>query len=126
MAGPTVLIADDEPVLRQLLIRILERRGCRVLEAEDGAAAQRRLAEAPGAVDVAIVDVTMPPGCVETVEALLRQRPDLGVVLTSGIAPTPEVRALLERCGGAFVGKPFAPAELLRAVKEVGSGARSR
>lgn len=126
MGGLTVLIADDESVLRQLLIRILERRGYRVLEAEDGAVAERCLAEAPDAIDVAIVDVTMPPGCVETVEALLRQRPDLGVILTSGIAPAPEVKALLERCGGAFVGKPFAPAELLRAVEEVGGGARSR
>jgi hypothetical protein len=36
------------------------------------------------------------------------------------------VRAFLERCGGRFVAKPFAPAELLRAVDDALAGAPSR
>ena len=70
-----------------------------MLEAADGDAARRSFAEDPQAVGAAILDVTMPPA---------------GAV--------PVVDALLERCRGRFVRKPFAPYDLLAALREVAPG----
>src|SRR5687768_14336648 len=56
----TVLVVDDEPVVRRLAYRILNAAGYRVLEASDGAEGLEVLRQAPGRIDLVIIDALMP------------------------------------------------------------------
>jgi DNA-binding response OmpR family regulator len=127
---PTVLVVDDEEILLRLMTRILERVGCTVACARDGAEARRLFDADPERFEVAILDVSVPPeGGLSVLRALRARRPGLAAILTSGTGPDAEVRDFLRGGGGIFVGKPFAPAELSRALAEVrlrkGSGISS-
>jgi len=119
-AGWGVLVADDEPLLRRLIDRVLRGRGFEVTAVGDGDAAVECVT-APGAerLAVAVVDVGMPPrGGVAALEAILARRPDLGVIVISGVSPDRALRESLRAWGGLFLAKPFAPDELARAVEE--------
>ena len=119
VAGPsaqhTVLVVEDEESVRALAARMLERLGCRVLQAPNGAAAISLVGTRLDEVDVLLTDVVMPgmrgP---ELAEALRMVRPDLPVVFMSGYASgdvggaVPAVTPLL--------GKPFTLEELERAL----------
>lgn len=118
-ARPAVLIADDESILRRLMRRVLESCGLAVQEAADGDEAIDVL-RASGAIDVVVLDLLMPPhGGLLTLQRVLALRPDVGVVLTSGLPPEPEVGALLRAHRGLFLQKPFAPEALKRAVSSL-------
>ncbi|GEM_PF-1795083 len=118
--GRGILVADDEPLLRRLIDRVLRERGFEVTAVGDGKAAVECIT-APGGerLAVAVVDVGMPPhGGAVALEAMLAKRPDLGVIVISGVSPNPALRELLTRWGGVFLSKPFAPDELVRAVND--------
>ena len=106
----TVLIVDDEQVIRHVLRRFLEKRGHLVVEAEDGVDALEKFAE--GEVDLAIVDLMMPRmDGFELLRLLPTRFPDTGIIVISGVAKE------LERASGEFdvlaaLGKPFELAEL--------------
>lgn len=120
-AGPTVLVADDEPLLRGLMQRILAAHGCRVLAAADGDEALAAVASEPHGVDVVVLDLVMPhDGGAATLQRIVALQPDIGIVLTSGLPPDPSAAALLRRPRAVFLQKPFAPEALRRAVAELG------
>jgi two-component system response regulator AtoC len=115
-----VLVADDEPLLRRLIDRVLRGRGYEVTAVGDGDAAIECVT-APGGekLAVAVVDVGMPPhGGAAALERILAERPDLGVIVISGVSPDLALRELLRTWGGVFLAKPFAPDELVRAVDD--------
>ena len=119
MPGPAVLIADDEPLLRRLMKRVLEASGLRVEAVGDGDEALAALAAAPDEIAVVVLDLSMPPyGGLETMQRLLEIRPDVGVVITSGLPPEAAMDALLARHRAIFLQKPFAPEALRRAVHD--------
>jgi DNA-binding NtrC family response regulator len=116
-AAPSVLVVDDEEILLTLLRRLLERAGWRVACARDGDEALRLLSAEPARFDVAILDVGVPPrGALAVLQALRAVRPDLAAVLTSGTGPDARVREALRDGRSAFVGKPFSPDDLDRAL----------
>jgi signal transduction histidine kinase len=114
-AGTTVLVVDDEPHVRAVARRVLERCGYRVLLAEHG---EEALAIAAGAeISVALVDATMPGlSGAETLRRLRALRPALPLVLTSGHAED-EVRQAATDAGAGFLPKPFAPDDLRGAIE---------
>jgi DNA-binding NtrC family response regulator len=115
-----VLVADDEPLLRRLIDRVLRDRGFEVTTVADGDAAVECVA-APGGerFAVAVVDVGMPPhGGALALKAMLDRKPDLGVIVISGVSPDPALRELLTTWSAVFLPKPFAPDELVRAVDD--------
>lgn len=115
----TVLVGDDEPLLRKLTARILAPQGFEVLTAADGDEAVRAVDERPD-VDVVLLDANMPPaGAGEALRAIRRRRPGVGVVLTSGTSLAPELERELAEGDGIFLRKPFAPAALVRALEDV-------
>ena len=115
-----VLVADDEPLLRRLIDRVLRERGFEVTTVGDGDAAVERIAAPDGdRFAVVVVDVGMPPrGGAPALEAMLARNPDLGVIVISGVSPDPALRESLTAWGAVFLAKPFAPEELIRAVDE--------
>src|SRR5262249_42721734 len=58
--GETVLVADDEPGVRELARTVLDRQGYRVLVAADGAEAVEVFRHEPGQVDLVVLDASMP------------------------------------------------------------------
>jgi PAS domain S-box-containing protein len=122
--GETVLVVDDEAVVRAMMGRALEQAGYAVLHAESGAAALA-LAEAhPGAIDVLVSDLVMPSiSGRELAHRLGERRPGLRVLYVSGF-PGEEVerRGLLES-GRPFLAKPFTPETLVERVREVAEAA---
>jgi len=56
----TILIVEDEEMVRTLARRVLERQGYRVLEASDGESAQLACSRHPGCIDLLLTDVVMP------------------------------------------------------------------
>lgn len=116
-AGPTVLLVEDEVPVRKVASRVLSRSGYRVLEAETGGKALE-LAEHHGdTIDVVVSDVVMPEMDGATlVDRLRERRPGLAVVLMSGYSEK-ELGAEARRKATVFLEKPFAPEELIQAIR---------
>ena len=116
----TVLIVEDEAMVRQLARRILERFGYSVLDA-DGAGAALRLAMGhEGPIHLLLTDVVMPKvGGLELAERLQDLRPETRVLFMSGYTDDAMGRRGLFDPRVPFLQKPFTPDGLGRKVREV-------
>ena len=115
-----VLVVDDEPSLREALLRFLQRRNIHAEGVADGWEAIRLLEQRD--FDVIISDVRMPGmSGREFLERLRRDRPELlgRLVFSTGDAFTSETATLLKESGVPTVAKPFDFAVLERVVREV-------
>ena len=122
--GPeTVLVVEDEKMVRGLACRILERIGYRVLEAADADEALEALAKHPGDIDLLLTDVVMPrvsgPELARIVHAT---RPELPVLYMSGYTDDAVGREGVLDPSVPFLQKPFTPDGLARKVREVLAG----
>ncbi len=116
-SGVRVLLVEDEPAVRTVFARGLERQGMLVVTAEDAMAALALLRE-EWPIDVLVSDVMMPGiDGVELATEAGRLRPGLGIVLMSGYAELPRHReAAAQKM--RFLAKPFALADLVAAIHE--------
>jgi two-component system, response regulator PdtaR len=114
--NPTVLVVEDEVLIRMLATDSLEQSGYTVLEAGDAAEALEILAE-HDEVDVLFTDVNMPgPMDGLTLAGLMQdRRPGLGLVITSGRGtPDPERLPM----SSIYLAKPYLPRQLAAAVEK--------
>ena len=113
----TVLVVDDEEVLRRVGKRTLERQGHRVLVAADGPEALEQMARHGDAIAWVLLDLTLPGmGGAEVLRALRAQKPGLPVVLVSG-GERPDVsEGFLEQDLESFLRKPYSAADLKACV----------
>ena len=113
-ARPTVLVVEDEILIRMMVCESLRQAGCDVVECASADEALTVLADSDGP-DVLVTDVKM-PGAVDGLELAARvreRRPGLKVVVTSGHAPSQNSRGVAD----AFLAKPFALDELVGKVR---------
>jgi len=111
-AEGTVLVVDDDAMVRSVARRLLESFGLTVLVAEGGPQAIARIGAAPDAVDAVLLDMTMPEMSGADVFVRLREiRPDLPVVLMSGYHED-ELSSEVGAGISGFIQKPFTPADL--------------
>ena len=108
-----VLVAEDDPHVRSLVIRVLTSAGYQVEARADGAEAWELWAKDPSRFDLVLADVLMPRmGGIELCEKLLERAPGTRIVLTSGFVAesdrVPEAVRLLQ--------KPYLPDDLLHEV----------
>jgi two-component system cell cycle sensor histidine kinase/response regulator CckA len=109
----TVLVVDDESMVRTLVRRMLEPGVYTVVEAEDGESALRLIERGQPAIDVVLTDLVMPGiDGFDIITVLGRHRPDLPVVCMSGFASTSASQLSVP-----FIPKPFA-LEVLRETLE--------
>jgi DNA-binding response OmpR family regulator len=114
----TVLVVDDEPMVRDVVSRYLERDGHRVVTAEDGEAARGLIErEAPSLV---LLDVML-PGRTDGLELCrwIRSTSDLPVILVTARVEETDRIVGLELGADDYVTKPFSPRELATRVKTV-------
>jgi two-component system cell cycle sensor histidine kinase/response regulator CckA len=122
----TILLAEDEDVIRALVREILEGRGYLVLEAAHPVAALAIAREHEGALDLLVTDVVMPGMSGRALaEQLESERPELLVLYTSGYT-NGRISAEGGSGGGAnFIQKPFSAEQLATKVREILDGVRA-
>lgn len=119
----TILIAEDDPQVREITAKLLAGFGYSVIEAGDGDEALEKIAEVQGAVDLLILDVLMPKkGGREVALAVCSQFPEIKVLYNSGYPLDLLVKKNILAENVAFFTKPIAPRELLVKVREVLEG----
>jgi two-component system response regulator ResD len=113
----TVLVVDDEPIVREVVVRYLEREGFRTLEAGDGDTA-RELVErhSPGLV---VLDVMLPGTDGLALCRWIRARSDLPVIMLTARGEEADRIVGLELGADDYVTKPFSPRELAARVRTV-------
>jgi PAS domain S-box-containing protein len=116
----TILIVEDEDMVRTLASRGLREHGYTVLEARHGAEALRELERRPTGIDLVISDVVMPEmGGRELGRRLTAIRPALQILFMSGYTGEDVIQRGLLDPGAPFQQKPFAPESLARKVREM-------
>ena len=112
-----ILIVDDEHAFRSTLIKRLNRRGIKALEAACGEDALRMLKRET--VSVVVLDVKMPGmDGLETLSHIKRDHPDVAVVLLTGHADRAAAQRAMVDGAFDFILKPIAIHELLWAIEE--------
>jgi PAS domain S-box-containing protein len=116
----TVLLVEDEDVLRPLFRRMLQDKGYQVLEARNGSDALQIASSHAGPIHLLLTDVVLPQmNGREVAERLTALRPGLRVLFMSGYASEKVFRHGVVEEGTAFLQKPFREETLARKVREV-------
>jgi two-component system cell cycle sensor histidine kinase/response regulator CckA len=116
----TVIAAEDDSQVRELIKEVLEGFGYKVMEAADGEDALRVFNENKDRVQLLVLDVVMPKkNGKEVYDEIRKVRPDIKAIFTSGYnADIIHQKGILEE-GLDFISKPISPEELLRKVREI-------
>ncbi len=113
----TVLVVDDEPIVREVVVRYLEREGYRTLEAGDGDAARDALART--SPDLVVLDVMLPGTDGLELCRWIRSTSALPVIMLTARGEEADRIVGLELGADDYVTKPFSPRELAARVKSV-------
>ena len=115
----TILLVEDEQVVRYLIRNMLERAGYRVLEAAHGVEAEHILETSKTSIHLLLTDIVMPEGMSgRELAARIRERiPNLPVIFTSGYDVETAGRELTLKKGQNFIKKPFSAQQLLEMVR---------
>jgi CheY-like chemotaxis protein len=125
-SSETVLVVDDEELVRNVARRVLQGAGLEVLVANDGEAGLEAFRSHSERIAVVLLDLTMPElGGGETYEELRRLSSAVPVVLTSGYSEQETLRHVRSPDRVSFLQKPYLPWELLAKVREALEAARS-
>jgi signal transduction histidine kinase len=116
----TVLLVEDEPVVRELAVATLREKGYTVVEAVNGEEGLRMARQHDGKIDLVLTDVVMPVmGGKEMADALRTSHPDTKILFTSGYTEDAMGHHGVLRPGILFLQKPYMTATLARKVREV-------
>jgi two-component system response regulator HydG len=113
----TLLVADDDPAVRQSLERTLTREGYRVLLASDGQAALERLQD--GGIDLVLSDLKMPGLTgLELLRAAKVVAPEVDVIMLTAFGTVEEAVKAMKEGASDFLTKPFQRAQLIRVISQ--------
>src|SRR5437870_13095204 len=113
----TILVVDDEPIVREVVVRYLERDGFRTLEAASGDEAQRLLERQPPSL--VVLDVMLPG--IDGLELCrwIRSQSDLPIVMLTALGEETDRIVGLELGADDYLTKPFSPRELAVRVRNL-------
>jgi two-component system cell cycle sensor histidine kinase/response regulator CckA len=116
----TILVADDQPEVTDLLEQILRNAGYAVLKAKDGEDAVTVARGFAGSLDLVLMDVVFPGlSGPDAVREIRSRRPETKALFMSSYADETVARHGLTDPGAPFLAKPFRPEALLRKVREL-------
>ncbi len=115
-----ILLAEDEPAVRDSIRKILEEFGYKVIDAEDGEDAVEKFAEHKDEIELLILDVVMPrKNGKETFEEIRKLKPGIKVLFTSGYTADIIQRRKILKEDVIFISKPILPNKFLAKIREV-------
>jgi signal transduction histidine kinase/CheY-like chemotaxis protein len=118
--GETLLLVDDEELIRDLECKILEKSGYTVLTANSGKDALEVYSRHQADISLVILDLIMPEmGGKQCLEELLKIDPHVKVLIASGFAVEGDTKTFLEAAAQGIVAKPFQITELLRSIRKL-------
>ncbi|MDB4955171.1 MAG: Sensory box histidine kinase/response regulator [Myxococcales bacterium] len=116
----TILVIDDDAMVRNALVTALESLGYRPLSAEGGDEALAVYREHRGAIRAVLLDMIMPVmGGGQTFAALRELDPEVSVLLMSGYTINDDVQAILDRGARGFITKPYSIETLARSLAQI-------
>ena len=120
LGGEAILVVEDEPTVRMLVIETLEEHGYTTLEADDALAALE-IVKAPGQIDLMLTDITLPgQNGRELAEAAKRLRPELKILSMTGYAHNAGLSITGAGSSGIdIITKPFSLDGLARKVRAI-------
>ena len=119
----TVLVVDDEEVVRGLLSRVLSQEGIEVLQAEDGAEALTIFGTRAESIHLVILDMIMPGMKGEEILGRLRDRcRSVKVIISSGFMSEEQREKLKEHGVQGFLDKPYGETEVIGMVRSLLAG----
>jgi len=116
---PRLLIVEDEPIIREMCLRILTSRGFAVQLAPDGLAGMEQLSQKH--FDLCIIDIKMPGmSGKELYNWLVENRSETAkrVIFTTGDTMSESVLAYINKSGRPVLVKPFTSAELVEIIRQ--------
>ncbi len=120
IGGETILLIEDEPLVRDLAVEVLNSRRYRVLTASDGEEALAIAKVYSSEIHLAVTDVVLPAMSGKELARKLREaRPGLKILFMSGYAEEQVVHQGVVERDVAFLAKPFTPAALYEKVRGV-------
>ena len=126
MRSETVLVVEDEEIVRELVCAVLEEQGCEVIAAGRGSEALQVLSERGCSPRLLITDVVMPEMSGPEVARAVRARcPEIRVLFVSGYSEHEITAEGLQEGEVDLLQKPFTPEKLVRKVAEVLDGVKS-
>jgi len=119
MRSPTILIVEDEAVVRNVMVTVLVHGDYRVLEADSAAEALEVSSTYEGVIDLLVADHTLKTMTGrQLAEKICQTRPGLRVLQISGYAQK-KLEEGEAKAGADFLEKPFSPKALLEKVREI-------
>jgi CheY-like chemotaxis protein len=118
-AKKTILVVEDEPTLRALVRKVLERSGYEVIESASGLAALELWGKTKPHIDLLLTDMVMPDGIsgMQLAEKLKAQNPGLKVIFTTGYSSELMGKNFEIKEGVNFLQKPYPPQKLVETVR---------
>jgi DNA-binding response OmpR family regulator len=113
----TVLVVDDEPIVREVVVRYLEREGYRTLEAADGNRARELLEQ--HSPNLVVLDLMLPGTDGLALCRWIRSKSQLPVIMLTARGEEADRIVGLELGADDYVTKPFSPRELVARVRSV-------
>ncbi len=123
----TALVIDDEPPVRHVVQRLLERLGFDVITAEDGRRGLDTFVLHHKKVSLVMLDLTMPElSGREVLEGIRELSPTMPVLLMSGYSEEETIHDISGRGAIAFLQKPFSPSDVSAKIRDILSASRMR
>ena len=118
-----ILVVDDDETVRAVARQALELKGFQVLEAHDGLVAVDLVRQHAGAIDLVLLDMTMPHMGGEPAFREMRLiQPNLPVILSSGYNEVEAMSRFMGKGLKGFIQKPYGPRELLAKIQTILEG----
>ena len=116
--GERILLLEDETTIRELAEKVLTENGYSVFSADCVKAGEALFEREGGAFDIVFSDVVLPDGSgMAFVEELIKRKPGIRVLLTSGYASGADGIAAAQTKGYPFLQKPYSLGDVLRMVR---------
>jgi CheY-like chemotaxis protein len=116
----TILVVEDEQIVREMVVKLLKRLGYNVLEAQNGGEALMLSEKHTAPIHLLLTDVVMPGlSGREVAERLNLIHPEMKVLFTSGYTGNIIVDHGVLRKELSFIGKPYSPEALAKKIREV-------
>jgi len=116
----TILVVDDEPSIRRLIVDTLQPLGYKLLEASNGREALQVSGSSEGEIDLLLTDIVMPEmNGIELSHAIRESRPEIKVVYTSGYTDSAIFKNETFNDRTSFLQKPITPKRLMSKLKTI-------